>query len=250
MMLVVAGDSHTFALADGVSELDRSTADVLDDVFGSVDVGLVMEGFRASQPFFTADPEGVSFTGSAGERFARLLGGDGRIRPGDERTFGFCFGLHLFGVHPSLLGSSDRWRQHSVTARRDRLFVSMAAVEKLILHHGRFVVGFAETLNRQGVRAFFIGPPAVRGQHLTTHLGDLEIDEALSLQRSFWCVMEAALERAGIPCVLAPEETSAGGMLRPEFAAGIPERDTYHANGAFGRAVWRRIADLAASGAL
>jgi len=248
-MLVVVGDSHTVALHDGLSSLDHETVERLNGLFGSVKAQVVMAGYSAFQPFFFRNAEGISFIEPIGSRLAELLEDDGVIAPNDQRVFGFCLGFHIFGKHESLFGSAWKWRNHSVVSRRDRSFVSKAVTEKLILQQGRYILEFAEALNEMGVRAFFIGPPAVRRQHVELNHPMLTVDEMLSLQESFWSVMGAALGRVGVPYILAPSEATHAGMLLPEFELDR-SWDTFHANAAFGEVVWRHIADRAACGEL
>jgi hypothetical protein len=246
-VLFVAADSHGRALSQGIEYLEPSTRQTLENYFGSLKVSVVMVGYDAYELFFQASPDGISMQGAKGSRLAALTENPRGIFASNEQAFGFCFGLHLFGLHPGLLGSSTRWKSHSLMGRNDRQFVSEAVLKEVMLHHGRYVLQFARLLKHMNVASFFIGPPPVRSTIIESNIGLMTQAEIVQLQSSFWSVMSAALNDIGVPVVLAPAESMTDGVLRPELALDDPA-DVHHANAEYGSLVWREIAGRVASG--
>ena len=237
-MLFVVGDSHAVALRDGLTVLDAPARDLLERQCGDIKVGGMVAGYRLYEPFFRRDEWGLSFLQPFADRFAAFTQSAGVICRDDERIFGFCFGFHLFGLHPALLGHHPMWQQYSLLHSDNRQFLSSAVVTEIILHQSRYVLQFAEALQELGVRAFFIGPPPVRRRYIEKRLRGLVEEEAVRLQLQVWDVMGAALNALSIPYILAPPETSINGILRPEFGTN----DDHHGNAQFGGKMWRLIA--------
>lgn len=248
-MLIVTGDSHALALREGLELLEPPVRDILDRTFGSIVVGVIMAGFTVYEPFYRADTDSLLLLGRFGNRFAALTNSDGVIHRNDERRFAFSFGFHLFGLNHRLFGCGPMWDRFSTVADPSRQFLSVAVMTEIILHYGRYLIGFVEELTKLNVSFVMIGPPPVQ-RAFQEHIAEkMTAPGTVKLQELFWAVMGNAFDERRVPYVLAPDETMTDGVLRPDFRR-IQAHDVNHGNNRFGAAIWNQVAARIAAGTL
>ncbi len=231
--LIVLGDSHVVALAEGFDEV------IFLKLFDGPD-NLV--------PFFRAQEDRIEFLD---ERVtAQVMAALGRpgVFGGEADT------VHAFsmGVMTSLLVRLPDWKLAIPASAVDlfetkamkRQLVSEQVIKAIALDQQQQVIAFAAAARAIGLRSLIVAAPPVRDDERAIGRGR-HPGVVLELDRISRKGLVETFEQQGTPVVLPPETCQDGtGFLRRDLCRIAP-RDTHHGNAAYGAIMIKPVIDRA-----
>ncbi len=243
--LIVLGDSHVVALAEGYEAL----AGEATEGFGEVLFLKLFDGPENMVPFFQAREDRIEFLDGrvTGEVMAAL--GRPALLGGEADTV-YAFSM---GVMTTLLVRLPDWKFAAPSGaaafienkRIRRRLMSEQVVKAIAVDQQQQVIAFAAAARAIGLRSLIIAAPPVRDDERAMERGRhpavvLEVDR---LSRD---ILIETFEQQGTPVVLPPPEACQEGtrFLRRDLCRIAP-RDTHHGNSAYGAMMIKRVIDRA-----
>jgi hypothetical protein len=241
--LIVLGDSHVVALAQGYEALEPRGV----GFDGEVLFLKLFDGPDNLFPFFRADDDRIGFLDErvAAEVSAAL--GHPELRADDPHT---VYALSM-GVMTTLMVRLPDWKHAAPAAaaaflekkRLKRQLVSEAVVQAIALDQQKHVLAFVEAAGALGLKCLIVAAPPLRADERATGR-NRDIRVLLEVDRISRAVLTDAFTRLGAPVVQPPYEALLDGLLRPDLRRIAP-RDTHHGNGAYGALMLPRVIEAA-----
>ncbi|MBU2962615.1 hypothetical protein KO516_17645 [Citreicella sp. C3M06] len=219
MKILVTGDSHTGALAQGLALLRPNLPTGIDILVKPLGGGHILP-----TPFFRdAGSHAVITDPDYRRNFHRLP-------PQAFQADVIALSAPLW---PMRVMHKMVWSRQSIDmAVPGGQPVSRALFRRVVLEDQRYVLALCELLKRIGMPVVALSPPVMFRDHATLrHVDPVLVRRMFDLYRQ---IMLAELVERGVAVVdVPPHCLDSEGYMRPEFRHETPE-DEHHANAAFG----------------
>jgi len=247
--LVVLGDSHALALAEGFAQLKARGEEAFP---GEVRFLPIFDGPDNLAPFFRRDGDGIAFLGDRPAQGIIEALGAAMLSPEDRDTiYAFSMGLMI-----TLLLRQGDWKRSTPSSlapathgKRHRNLVSELLVEAMALENQKHVIDFARAVRQVGLRAFIIAAPPMREDDRAIERGR---PAAVLLEVNRICrrALVRSYSEAGLRVLEPPPETYQDGdvlgFMRSDLRR-LVGRDSHHGNAAYGEIMMRHVLALASS---
>ena len=257
MRLVVLGDSHVAALAQGHQKLGGKPPSAFAD---GITFLKLFDGPDSIRPFFRAHEDHIAFIDEKAAALVREgLGRPTLAGPDPDTVFAFCL-----GVMTTLIVRLPDWRRPHPPADPDsflphapagaaaytrdkgrlRRLVSEGVVRAITLHHHRHALAFAAEARRLGLKHLIVSSPPLRHDEramVKFEASPLVIAEVDRIARA---AMVEAFTQNGTPVALPPDEVYQDGdrsrFLRADLRR-IAGNDSHHGSPLFGALMLKQV---------